>query len=146
VWSHFEILAVLYCKRVRSDDSYMEQSSSSCQHHELIGARVSRRASHPHFYPTCERVERGSMHGKIRDVSHFTDSLDQKYSCLAQASRAFSRAYQNSLSHANLPIYLANHATCASQRFLIIRHRKKMIRVTFRVEEVCIAALRGFEE
>jgi hypothetical protein len=82
------------------------------------------------------RVERGSMHGKIRDVSHFTDSLDQKGSCLAQASKVFSRAYQNSLSHANLPIYLANHATCASQRFLIIRHRKKMIRVTFGVEEV----------
>jgi hypothetical protein len=92
------------------------------------------------------RVERGSMHGKIRDVSHFTDSLDQKGSCLAQASRVFSRAYQNSLSHANLPIYLANHATCASQRFLIIRHRKKMIRVTFGVEEVAYLRSEAFEE
>jgi hypothetical protein len=42
----------------------MEQSSSSCQHQELLAhgrrgaggdARVSRCASHPHFYPTCER-------------------------------------------------------------------------------------------
>jgi hypothetical protein len=62
-------------------------------------------------------------------------------SCLEESFAGLSKL----AIHANLPIYLANHATCASQRFLIIRHRKKMMRVTFGVEDLhsCAPRLRG---